>query len=257
VTGGIAQGDTLIVKNTLPSNAKVFETVSVGNIPQDAMAIYGLTDREFLQASLSNELKLGSLPPKQVKATEVVELTQSQAITLDSINSDIEDELITKVLRKAWLLIIQNGDVLNAIGTRAAFALSQTSPAERYVLFADKCSFKVHGLSAVMSKMRDFQKMMAMLQGVSQNPLLFQAFFKMISPGKVLSHLFKSLSINPEDLKKDEEEMGRIQQDFQEMQQLQGLIGGAQGGGPSAEETGEPGLPAEINQATNPLTGAV
>ena len=39
IEGGIQQGTTLWVKNTLPHNGKVLETVTEGNVPPDSMAI--------------------------------------------------------------------------------------------------------------------------------------------------------------------------------------------------------------------------
>lgn len=274
VTGGIPQGETLIVKSTLPHGQKVLETVSEGTVPTDAMLVLEMLSREFAAAALSNELKLGAFPAKQVKATEVVELSQSQAATLDSITADVERELIGKVLRKSWLTMLQNIDdvssdkIINAIGIKATFRLSRMNPAERFAAFANTCSFKVHGLSAVLSKVRDFQKLMALLQAVSTNPILLQAFFKKYSPDKILSHLMKTLGVNPEQMERDEEELARLQQDIQELPAFQQLTGGGSGkgggsagagggggAGLSAQNVGEPGLPAEINAIGNASSG--
>ena len=52
--------------------------------------------------------------------------------------------------------------------------------------------------------------------------------------------------------------MQRIPQDFQELQQLLPFLSGNQmggGAGPSAQEVGEPQLPAEINAIGNPTSG--
>lgn len=264
VQDGIPQGETLVVKGTLPVGAKVLEQVTEGEVPTDAMAILEMLNREFAAAALSNELKMGSLPPKQVKATEVVELTQSQAITLDAIVGDIEKSLM-RLLRKAWLTILQNitdvaaDRIIGAIGVRGAFALAKMSPAERFSTFNNVAEFKVHGLSSLMARVRDFQKTAALLQLVMTNPLLLQAFVKRYSGDRILAHVIKMLSINPEAWKRDEEELQRTDQDVAEMMGLAqnlGLTQGGQGGaGMAAEDAGEPGLPAEINQAGNPLSG--
>ncbi len=265
ISGGLAQGDTVAVKSTLPPGAKAIEQVTEGTVPPDAMVTLEMLNREFAAAALSNELKLGSLPPKQVLATEVVELSQSQAVTLDSIIADIEQALISTMLRKAWLTILQNMDdiadpaIVGAMGIDAAFALSQLSPAERFSLYGPLCTFRVHGLSATLSKVRDFQKFMALVQSVSSNPLLLQAFFTRYSPDKILQHMMKTLAINPEQIQRDQEELARLPQDLAEAERLQQLAGGGGAGSPqgglAAEDTGEPALPAEINQAGNPLSG--
>jgi hypothetical protein len=269
VSDGIAQGDTLVVKSTLPHNAKVLETATEGQVPTDAMAVLEMLSREFAAASLTNELKMGNLPGKQVKATEIVELSQSQAVTLDAIVGDIERLLIGKTLRKIWLTILQNIDDINsqmiadAIGIGGAFTLSRMSPAERFAVFSSSCSFKVNGLSAVLSKVRDFQKIMALLQSISTNPLLLQAFFKKYSPDKLLAHIMKTLAVNPDQMYRDEQEMSKIQSDLQTLPAFQALTsgantggGGGQGGaGMSAQTVGEPELPAEISAVSNPTSG--
>ena len=263
-SGGFPQGETIAVKNSLPHGMKILEKVAEGEVPGDSMAVLEMLSREFAAAALSSELKMGSFPGREVKATEVVELSQSQAVTLDSIISDVES-MMSDVLELAWLTILQNMDdlssnhIINAVGIRVAFVMGQMTPEQRFSIYANSpCAFKVHGLSAMLSRTRDFQKFMAMLQAVTTNPLLFQAFFKRYSPDKVLNHMMKMLGINPEQIERDDREMQRIPQDFQELQQLLPFLSGNQmggGAGPSAQEVGEPQLPAEINAIGNPTSG--
>lgn len=266
VSGGIPQGVTLAVKSTLPYNAKVIEQVSEGEVPPDAKAIFEMLNSEFAQASLSNELKLGGFPQRNVKATEVVEQSQSQAVTLDSIASDIENELVSELLRKLWLVILQNADdleqedIVAAVGPQTALVMSRMTPQERFSLFAKSVTFKVFGLSATLGKARDFQKLMALLQVVSTNPILLQEFFTRYSPNKALSMAMRALNINPTHLERDEQEQARIGEDFQKLMVFFNM---AQGGAnpntgsiaPNAGKTGEAQMPAEINQLVNPATG--
>lgn len=263
VSGGIPQGKTLAVKSTLPHNAKVLETVTTGEVPRDFAIMFEVLNREFNQAALTNEIKLGQLPPRQVLATEIVEASQSQAVTLDKLAGNLEMDLLTRTLRKSWLNILQNMDdlssqrVIDAIGPVATFKLARLGKAKVFSLFANGCSFKVNGLSATLSRVRDFQKMAALFQLIMSNPLLFQAFAKKFSPDKALDAAIRQLNINPETLYLDEDEKAQLQQRMAELPGIAQMIGsGGQGGaGQSAEQTGEPGLPAEINQAGNPLSG--
>ncbi len=267
VSGGIPQGETLIIDSDTPAGVKVLETVTEGEVPPDTMAVFEMLVREFNAAVLANEISLGQLPPKQVLATEIVEAQQSQAITLDALASDLESGLMKKVIRKSWLTILQNADdlsseqVVGAIGPRAAMALLRLSPPERFALFATRCQFKVSGLSSTLGRVRDFQKYMALMQAVMVNPMLMQVFAKKFSAEKTLKWLMKSLNIDPESMEKSPEELARLGQDMREMATVfSGLAGPGSrtgGAGPSAEQTGEPALPAEINQAANPMTGMV
>lgn len=265
VSEGIPQGETLTVKNTLPHGAKVLETVTEGRVPDDAMAVLEMLSREHAAGSLSNELKLGSLPGKDVRATEVVELSQSQAVTMDGVISDVERELMQKAIKKIWLTMLQNIDdvasdkIVNAIGINGAFALSRMTPAQRYSVFSTSCSFQVFGLSQVLARVRDFQKMMALLQAVSNVPILLQAFFQKYSPDRVLSHMMKMLGINPSQMERDDKELSRVAQELRQLPLFQQLTPGNRGttqvGGAGAEQTGGPELPAEIASVGNPTAG--
>jgi hypothetical protein len=270
VAGGVQQGDTLAVKQTLPHNAKVMERVDTGNVPQDAMAIFEFVNREYTQSALTNEIKLGSLPGKQVRATEVVEATQSQAITLDGIVADIENSLITNVLRKSWLTILQNADDIppetmrSVADNQAAHLIMRAPPEERFALFGGTCSFKVNGLSATMSKALDFQKIMAAFQAISTNPFLLQKAIERFSANKMISKILHSLNIDPLDLEKDQAEQAAAATEAANTGAAASITDGTQGasaagaqGAEGAPVGGGSGVPAQINQGANPVSGMV
>ncbi|MGH7275289.1 MAG: portal protein, partial [Nitrospiria bacterium] len=129
IAGGIPQGISLAIKDETPQDMKVVETVSEGKVPQEAIAMYQIADKEHLAASLGNELRIGTLPPKQVKATEVIEASQAANVTLDAISADMESGGLEPALRKGWMNICQfandvsSREVVAAIGTRAALVL--------------------------------------------------------------------------------------------------------------------------------------
>ena len=123
----------------------------------------------------------------------------------------------------------------------------------------------MNGLSAVLAKVRDFQKLMALLQAVSANPLLLQAFFRKYSPDRILAHIMRTLNVNPENMARDEDEIARLEQDIAELPVFKELTSGkgqTAGGGPakpSGQDTGDPSLSAQINAQSNPsssLAGA-
>lgn len=264
VSGGIQQGMTIAVKSTLPIGGKVVETVSDGQVPQDAMAIFEFLNREFTMAAMTNELKLGSLPGKEVRATEVMEASSSQAVTLDGILADVEASFITPMLRKAFLTLLQNADsiperdMLATTSKRLALILMRSAPAERYALFAGGIRFRAHGLSATMARARDFQRMMALMQASTSNPLLFQAFAQKFSPAKILDRMMKALNINPEDIEMDPEEAKALPGNLAALPSIVQLLGGPQPGaqgGQRANGTGVPGMQEEVAQLANPQTG--
>ena len=270
VEGGIKAGITLAVKQTLPHNAKVLETVTEGEVPQDAMAMFEMINREFTTAAMTNELKVGALPPRQVLATEIMESSQSQNMMLDGMVGDLENNVMSQVLRKAFLNILQMADVIpesaftSATDRKVAMILMRAKPEERYALFANKAQFKVNGLTATLTKALDFQKIMALLQAISTNPSLLQVFLTDYSAQKVLVQLIRTLGLNPDDLKKSFEERQQAAQN-QELSQV-GAANQFLGGGPQNAEgqaagvaagPGAGGSPqvAGIQQMANPATG--
>lgn len=263
VANGIPQGMTLVVKDDLPAGEKVLETVATGQVPPDAIAMYQNTDREFNAAALSNDLKMGFLPKKDVKATEIVEIQQSQGVTMDAITFNM-DEGISKILYKAWLCILQNAnnldaaDVVAAVGSKAALTLSRMSPAERFAAFARGFEFKAYGLQSTLARARDFQKAMALAQTIPANPMLAEPFMRRFSPDKFLDFLVRALNLNPDKLGIEPAELMTLNQRMGRMGQLAQMFGTQPAGTSSmkqAESGGSPALPAEINQAGNPLSG--
>jgi len=266
VANGISQGMTLIVKDELPTGSKVLETVTTGQVPPDAINMFNTTDREFQSASLVNDIALGQLPSRQVKATEVVEASNNAAVMFDGMVRDVENCGIEMVLWKGWLNCLQHADdldseeVIGAIGSRAALTLARMSPAERFAAFSG-AKFRVSGLSALTARARDFQKKIALMQVAMGNPMLLQAFMRRFSADKMLNGLMRDLNLNPDTMELTDEEKqtpyGQRMADLSTVtQQITGPPAGGGGGSVSAEESGgDTGLPAEVNQTINPLTG--
>lgn len=261
-SGGVGQAATLAVKDTLPHGMKVMETVSNGQVPQDAMAMFQFLNKEFAQAALTSEIKMGNIPNKEVRATEVIEAGQSQATTLDGILVDLEKNVINQLLRKSWMTVLQNADnfpqdvLMGQIDKRAALLIMRASPAERFALFAGMSKFKTFGLSATMGMAREFQKLMALNQAISQNPLLLQAFMQKFDPVKTIDFMMKIINFNPENIQKDSEQLTpqAQQQEQGRTQQAADLTAGGTGGA-GAGGQGEASVPAQANQLANPLSG--
>jgi len=258
VADGIVQGDTLALNATaVPGQSAVNQTVT-GQVPNDALATYNLLDREFNSSALTNDIKLGLLPPKQVKATEVVEASQSSAVTLDSILKDIEDGL-NLLIEKACKTSLQFADLMDAslfldtLGEAKSIELKRMTPAERFAKLAVGMRCNVNGLSSTLARSRDFQKVMAILQIASGNPLLLQSFVRRYNIDKFLDHSMQLLNINPEEFKRTRDEEGQL---GNELSAAQAVLGITQGGGPSGGAStgpgGESGLQSEINQQANP-----
>lgn len=272
VSGGLSPGMTLAVKDEFPAGEKVVEVVATGEVPADALNTFNLANQEFQSAALTNDLKLGQLPEKQVRATEIVEIQQSQAVTLDGITVDMETGIV-KILEKAWLCMLQNAsdldaqEIIAAVGPKAALLLSRMSPAERYARFGQGYGIKVFGLSATMARVKEFQKRMALQQVIQTSPPLLESYLRRYDPDQDLDAIMKSLNVNPEDIGLKPAAMADLPNRVNRMAQLSQMFGmqkaGSNGGANGMMATnsgGNPGspqaqAPAEINQAANPLSG--
>lgn len=259
VSNGIPQTATLAIRDDVPLNGKVVENVTTGTVPQEAMQMFQLADREFQSAAMTNDVRLGTLPPRQVKATEIVESSTSSAAMVDSLTSDIEREFIDVALEMMFLNIMQNADDLGAdeivdlIGVDAAFKLANMTGAERFAAFAKFTKFKADGLSGTLNNVRDFQKFMALSQACGTNPMLLQAFMERFSPQKLLTFIMKSINLDPTDIQNSPEEAGRAGERMQQMQQLSQITGGASQ--QASPQPGMAGTQSEIAQNANPSGG--
>lgn len=265
VAGGIPQNATLAVNENVPIGGKVVEQVSTGVVPPDAINLFNMADREFQSASLVNDIRLGNLPQRATKATEIVEASSNSSAMVDAFAADLEREFIEPALEMIFLDIMQNADdlaadsVVEAIGTDAAFTLSRMSPARRFSIFAGQSKFKAYGVSGTLGKAKDFQKVMGIMQAIATNPMLLQAFMSKFSGDKALDFIFKSLNIDPNTLLNTPEEEASKEQRMQQMMQLQQSMGGQGGPQPTgsqpAPQSGEAATQSEIAQNANPTGG--
>ena len=243
VADGIPQGTTLVLKEGETSSLPVYEQVGTGKVPAEAMAMFQVTQQQFQTATQVNAVRLGQNPGKDTTATAVMEAQQSSNNFFDGMIGEA-DKLIAKVLRLSWSNMMQYWEdfdaeeVIAAIGEQGALAMAQLSPAERFRQLTG-CKFKVSGLSAVISRVRDFQKMVALMGIAGQNPIMGMSFLQSYSPQKIWAYLFKSLNVDPDSVKMDPEEQAQAPA---LMQSLQASLGGA---GPAGAE-GAPPVPAPV-----------
>lgn len=263
---GIPNGAVFIVREEHPLGAPVSTVVAQGQVPNDALNFLRILDNEFQEASLVND----PVPPQRITATQAVKDESRSSIMFDRLIGDIEEHIINPVLRKAWLVMLQNAndwrldDIAGILGPEAANHLATMSPARRYATYAMGARFQAYGLSSIKTKNQDFQKFVAMLQIVNSNPLLAQAFLSQFSADKAVGQLLKMLDIRPTVLELTEEERALLPQRMEQLLQFQTLFNQLQGQGqgqggpvnPNVSPTaGDQTVSAGVNQAIQPLTG--
>lgn len=267
VDDGIAPGMTLEVNSSCPPGAKVLERVDSAETLQNGIEMYNLVNGELQTAALTNDLRVGALPSRQVKATEIVEANQSITGMLNGIAKSIETTFIKPLLEKTWMTVAQHMDDLDdaevqkLLGPQVAGVLSTMSNESRFVETVNGLTFKVYGLTQTLNKQQDFRKLTALLQTMAGDPALMELFAQEYSVNKFLTEIIKSLNINTDKLKLDPND-AQSAQDMQNAQQAMAGQGAPdqQSQTPQAESqrsgTMNPGSVSAISQPKFPPSRA-
>lgn len=236
-TAGIPPGSTLIPNDDVPPGTPLMMSVNTGQVPGDAMAMYALVDKEMQSASMDNDIRAGQVPQGRVTATAVSEASTQGSLFFESIIYNLEHNFIQPALWMCWLTILQHADdwmqpeTRNLIGEDAARALAGLSPARRYMLYAEDARFRVYGISSVLARTKQYQKLLALLQVINANAPIGQAILQEIDLTKFLHMLFQSLNLDPDALLLSEQQ--KLERQVQQMEQMhRTLLGGGMPGMP-------------------------
>lgn len=248
VADGVRPGMTLRVSAACPPGGQVIERVDEGALSPEALNMFNLINSEFSQTAMTNDLRLGSMPSRAVKATEVVEASQSITAMFAGIAKAIETDFIQPILDLAWQTIMQNAndmdeDEISAmLGTEVANQLIILTPEERFAQTSQGHKFKVYGVSQTLNKQKDFRKLTSLLQTIGSSEVLVEAFTKTYSFEKLLGEIVRSLDIEP----------GRIEQDVIDQVMMQ--MGPELMGQGTMQPGSAPDMQSQIAQAaTGPL----
>jgi len=237
VANGIAAGDSLGVNSMCPPGSKVMERVDTGGMTQEGLSLFNLTSGEFNESALTNSLRLGGQSERAVKATEIVASNQAINSVMTGMIKLIEEDCIAPHLKKNWYTIAQNMNDMGSeelkalLGPRKAAVIAKMSRAEIFAQTAVGMKFNVFGLSTTVNKINDFRKLTALLQTISGSELLAAEFRKKYSFSKFLGELVKSLDINTDKIKADQQEIAQGEAERQAQLQAQSQQGQGKGQG--------------------------
>jgi hypothetical protein len=202
VENGIRWGETLKLNSMAPIGAKVLEDVSSGNVPNDAVNILNIINQEFNSAALTNDLRQGVIPFRQVKATEVVEASQTITSVFQGMTTNFETKFLVKVLEKTWKVIAQrmndqyDPEMKALLGEARWKKISNISPQNRFTETVGQVRFEVFGISKRLAKQQDFRKWMMLLQTIGQSPQLMELFVQRYDLGKLLEEVISALDVD-------------------------------------------------------------
>lgn len=210
VSNGVKAGTTLLVNENLPPGAKVMEPVDTADVPNDAITILNLLQQEFNAAALTNDLRQGVMPFRQVKATEIVEASQSITSMFQGMAKNVEEHFILPTLVLKWQIIAQNLDLIDKeelvslFGEERGTEIHQMDPEDIFASTVNGVRFAVFGVTQRLAKAQNYQKLTTLLQTVSASEPLLEAFMKKYSVDKFLGEVMTSLDIDKTKLELDE-----------------------------------------------------
>ena len=224
-SAGIQPGDSIARKPGLPASQQVVRHEELGKVPGGSIQVFGLLDREYEQATMSNDLSTGGLPGKEVLATEVADARNEISSFFGGIAQGIEVDYIVKILVKGLKTIWQHVDSFDTPELRGKILasdlaiLEEMSPEERFAAFSKHCGIKVQGFSGKIAKSRTLQRALFILQLIGRrDSMLGQIFAQKYSVPKLFDVILRNLDFDPKDIELTEDEVkgGNNQQEIAE-----------------------------------------
>lgn len=254
VSNGVEIGSTLKVNSSCPPGGKVMERIDTASVSRESLEVFNIMKSEFSASALTNDLRMGVMPSRQVKATEVVEASNTITSVFTGLAKVIESHL-EQILELIWMTCAQNMDDLDSqemkdlIDPARATTLAAMTAPERFAATVGGFKFKVFGISQTMNKMKDFRKLTAMLQTIATDPVLAEEFQRKYDFTKLLEEIMRSLDIDTSKIELDESEQETRAAAGQQGEQAQPAPGGQPGVNPS------PNMQSQIPQMASRETG--
>lgn len=213
VSKGVRPGVTLKVTGALPPGAKVVEQVITGDIPAEVLQFSNIIQQEFNSSMLTNDLRQGVMPFRQVKATEVVEASNTITSVFQGMAKNFEINKVQPELELSWMTTAQNWNYISKeefvslFGADRGAELHQLTPEEVFAATVNGIKFEVYGITLTLGKAADFRKLQMLLQTVAGSEVLIEEFLKKYSFEKFLGEIMTALDIDKKKI-----EIGRIEQ---------------------------------------------
>jgi len=202
VSDGIPPGASLGVTAACPPGAKVMEPLTQVQIPGEAFNVFNIMAQEFNASALTNDLRSGVMPFRAVKATEVVEASQTINAVQTGMAKNYEGRQSVPELELAWMTTCQNwGEIdrevfISLFGPQRGAELADLPAEEVFASTVNGIKFRVFGVTQTLQKSQDFQKLTTLLQTVGASPVMMEAFAKKYDLEKLLGEIMTALNVD-------------------------------------------------------------
>ena len=218
VDDGIPQGYTGKLKDGTQPNDKFLERVDDGAMPQFAIEMQRQKSGQFQVATALPDTAQGALPPRQTKATELVQVQQASQGLFAGFSAFLDKGFICPIVELVWMTLWQYVDdflepeVVQIIGPERALVLQSMPAAERFVMMAQAVRFDVKGLRMLSQSQEMFSRLTTFLQSLGVNPALLMAFDSKYDLVPYLEDMMKAMRLAPEKYeKKTDPSTGQVQ----------------------------------------------
>lgn len=194
---GVHPGKTFFLDDGY--DAKSFaEALDLGTLDQGGIQVWQAMKTELSQASGINEIGMGQFAPNsRTSATEVNSTMSNSSALVRSVAQTAESRIVNPQLDLVWKTGLQHVDKNDKRFARAAGPeLWAALMSRRKELIKAPLTFQANGISAVIQKGQMLQSVLQLLQVISQNQNLTQAFMAKIDVNKLLSLLFRLSNVD-------------------------------------------------------------
>jgi hypothetical protein len=211
IADGMPQGYVAVLKPNVPQGQKFYERVDNGEAPQLSLEQLNRLEGYINEALATPDTKLGQLPDRATKATEIVQAMQSSGSLYESFAARYEDTVLEPLFEKMWKLILQYTDsfvedeLVAILGLTNTIRLEQMTPAERFAM-CHKVRFRVRGLRGLAARERTFNKSMILVNLLNSNQQFADHFGQFYSYEKLWETLIRGSGNDPKMLELDDEE---------------------------------------------------
>ena len=211
IDGGVRPNTVLLANNSLRPGEKLFETESMGKIPQSLITLIQIVKNAGAENVHLNERALtGSLPTKQTRATEIASGDRATDTLSEHMASRIEDVYIEPLAKLAFSMVLQNKKLLSDDDLIFIFYGDQEmidkfkamSAKECYNKYAHSFKFRGKGIRSIAAGVREAQLLMQMANIAASNPLLGEQFERSgIEMTMMFQHILRAQGIDIEKFK--------------------------------------------------------
>ena len=185
--------------------------IDLGTLPQEAVTVWTSLKNELREGAKLSEIALGQMPGKsRISATEIKQVSQSGSAMIRSMAKTIEQRFLEPLLDLVWRVALQYMDfmqIADEIGEDAAKMLQS----QRQQFAQRKIGFRVRGISGLIDRQSKLQGLLSMLQTISQNELLMQAFMQKTNVPKLLKSITTLFGVDPSLYEYTEAELAQLQ----------------------------------------------